>query len=278
MAVRCLLTLLVLSVISSSTACGSFRPGGTDPQRPRTDEASVALTGRVLYGLVQSLDAWGRRAGHLPGDLTTLNTQASDAWDREITYRSSGLRFELRSAGPDNMLETRDDVVAIGQVGRNRPCELRSERRVDRWEELAPPCIPDIPIVVLPLCPSLRLAEVTPPRPVSYSDSVAAVGKQLVGIARRIDGASREVGGLIPTLRIPGAEPVGEYWGFWDVWRNAIQYTPQRDAFELRSAGSDRRLGTADDLVLHGRLGRPVQCEYQVGGARRTCELPPPSC
>lgn len=275
---KCVMATLLLSVVGSSSACGSLNPGGTRPEKPRADADSVEFTGRVLYGLVQSLDAWGRRAGHLPADLAAVDAQTRDAWGREIGYRSSGLRFELRSAGADNLPETSDDVVATGQLGRNRPCELRSERRVDRWEEFAPPCTPDTPVVVLPLCPSLLRAELTAPEPGSPTDSIAAVGVQLVGIARRIDGASREVGGLIPTMRIPGSEPLGRYWGFWDVWRNAIQYTFDDQVFELRSAGSDRLKGTADDLVLVARLGQPVRCEYRVGGVRRTCQLPPPPC
>ncbi len=150
---------------------------------------------------------------------------------------------------------------------------------MDRWEDFAPPCRPEASVVVLPLCPTLLRAEVTTPlAPMTSSDSVAAVGVQLVGIARRIDGASREAGGLIPTLRIPGSEPLGRYWGFWDIWGTSIQYAPQSESFEVRSAGSDRFLGTADDLVLNGRLGQPIRCEYQVGSARHTCESPPPPC
>lgn len=272
-----LFTTLTLSAASIASACGAFRGVDPDPRQAHSPESSIGRTERTLYGLVQSLDAWGREAGHLPNADIALVARARDDWNRDILYRSAGLRFELRSSGPDHVLDTSDDIVATGQVGRDRPCELRNGTRVERWEEFAPPCSSDAPVVVLPHCPSLLRADLATPNVGPTGDSVAVVGTQLVGIARRIDGASRRVGGLVPTLRIPGAEPVGE-WGFWDIWRNRIQYVREGSTFIVRSVGSDRLIGTEDDITVRGVLGEPVRCEYLTRGMFRVCELPPPPC
>lgn len=241
------------------------------------------LTSRILYGLVQSLDGYGRREGRLPDDLESLERgigeRARDAWGRPLRYRSSGLRYELRSSGGDDVFETSDDIVATGQAGRNRPCEIVIASRVVTWAEFAPRCAADRPVAVLPLCPSLLRAALTTGTGVTAGDSVSAAGMQLVGIARRVDGASREVGGVVPTLRpVPGSDRVGAQWGFRDIWGTELLFVAEDAAFTLRSAGRDLRFDTEDDIVVAARPGREVLCRYNVGSTHRTCDVPPPPC
>jgi hypothetical protein len=279
---RSTFSTLVLVCAISSSACGMLSHSGS-LGGPAHQEDTGSLTERTLYGLVQSLDNHGRRAGSLPTSLASVlggdRQQVLDSWKHEIRYRSSGLRFELRSAGADGAIETVDDIVATGQVGRNRPCELRNGSLVVRWEEFAPPCTPAGPVTVLPLCPGLLRADLGSNPGTSQLDSVDVVGRQLVGVARRIDGASREVGGLIPTLRpVLGSKPLGNYWGFTDVWGNAIHYSRFGDAFELRSAGRDRTLNTTDDVAVRSTVGQIQLCEFHIGQSQQICGTLPPPC
>lgn len=78
------------------------------------------------------LDRYGRPAGQLPATLDPVLERWSggtgrDIWGRPIRYLPNGLRYELRSAGRDGAFDTGDDIVFTGQLGRNRPCEVRHE-------------------------------------------------------------------------------------------------------------------------------------------------------
>jgi hypothetical protein len=274
-----LVVLLVIGALSGASACGTRPQYGSAEMLGDRAEA-VSLTSRILYGIVQALDAYGREAGTLPEHLAELSEAGTeDAWGRKLHYAESGLRFEVRSAGPDGRFGTDDDIVATGQVGRNRPCEIRSEASVTRWEEFAPRCAPDSAVRVLPLCPGLLRAGTVVGLPLTDPDGVEATGRTLVAIAWRIEGASRPVGGLLPTLRpVFGAQPQGANWGFRDSWGNSIRYSPRDETFEVRSAGPDQEEGTEDDIVVRGRLGEPSPCEFQMGAERRRCDEPPPPC
>jgi hypothetical protein len=54
-----------------------------------------------------------------------------------------------------------------------------------------------------------------------------------------------------------------------DPWRHRVVYTPHGDEYELRSAGPDGILQTADDVVRTGLLPRPHSGRAATGTGSR---------
>ena len=256
----------------------SIHPVG-HPHPDRTHRDSVLATGRRLIGLVAHVDAYARESGALPADLSPVVTRIPgagertvDLWGRAVRYIARSQRFELRSAGGDGAFDNADDIVVLGRLGRQIPCEVREEERTFGYDEMAPPCT-DSPIPVLALCPALEHADAAEEVLSAPADPVLATGRRLVGLARRADWHARRMGGAPPTLRafVGFREPV-------DAWERRVRYTPQEWEFELRSAGGDGVFATGDDVVVTAPLGRAVPCEFQAGGETATCDAPPPPC
>jgi hypothetical protein len=264
------------------TACVATNSCAARPATHGDDSAGARedQTARSLYALVLDLDSLGRIHGELPAELSAdlpIANRPRDRWGRTVRFTPSGLRFELRSAGGDGIFGTGDDIVAAGQVGRNRPCEMVIGPRIVRWDEFAPRCSPEEPVRVYPTCPQLVRAGLHVAAP--SGDGVASTGLEMVGIAWRIDGESRQVGGLIPTLRpVLRSERIGTGWGFIDAWGNPLLYTGRENAFELRSAGPDGLRHTDDDIIVDAVVGQVARCEYRIGSELHTCEAVPPAC
>ena len=101
--------------------------------RPKPDPPR---TTRTNLGLLQALvTAYERRTGSLPerlADLPAAGMQPdpwlADGWGQAIRYTRRGSEFELRSAGPDGVFETSDDLAADERVPIAIPdCEQRDD-------------------------------------------------------------------------------------------------------------------------------------------------------
>jgi hypothetical protein len=111
------------------------------------------VTGIILYTLARYVGEHSARTGELPPALDPIvavrpevwvwerYATGTDVWGRTVRYTPGGGGFQLRSAGPDGVFDTADDLVAQGLLGRDRPCTVRNEFRETRH---APPC-PDEP-------------------------------------------------------------------------------------------------------------------------------------
>lgn len=253
-------------------------------ERTESPGDSVFETRQRLISLLEFVDASGRPSRSLPLSLAPVLRShaglARDAWGHEFTYVRQGLHFELRSPGPDARLNTADDIVMSGQLGRNIPCETRVGGRIVRYDDLAPPCAADAEVVVLPPCARLDpIRYVTEPTPSSRKDSLLLTGRRLVRFARGVDYEGRARGGLPPTVRsVPGYPRVGDGWEFADAWDRPVRYTPREKTFEMRSMGPDGTLGTPDDVVVAAELGRTIPCQFQSNSNVFRCGDPPPPC
>lgn len=280
---RWLMALLPLAVAPVLGGCPA-------PAVPRpTQEGVYSNTGPVratlvrMGSVVEFVDAYGRPTRTLPPDLDPVlrdvGNVENDGWGRAFRYVPRGLRFDVRSAGLDGEFDTRDDIVVLGQLGRNVACEVRVAgvvRRTDSW----PPCTPDAEIVIIPLCPQLvppGLAVETTPS--STRDSVLLTGRRLVRFARSVDRSGRERGALPPSMRfVTGYPRVGNGWELADAWGRAVRYQPRGGNFEMRSAGSDALLDTPDDIVLSAQLGHDIPCEFTTEQGVARCGDAPPRC
>lgn len=117
-------------------------------ERDVTRRDSVLTSGRGLVRLVFYVGEYGKTYGSLPTTLAPVlasseraREQALDPWRRSVRYIVRERNYELRSAGVDGIFHTADDVIVLGQFGRNIPCELRDEDRVITYEDVAPRCI-----------------------------------------------------------------------------------------------------------------------------------------
>lgn len=105
---------------------------------------SVQVTSVRVYELVVHLDEHRREQGRLPATVDPVldrSGQAAgfDIWGHELRYTLRGAEYEVRSAGPDHLFGTPDDIIALAEFGRDRPCEVRNEYRVFR-PAAVPPC------------------------------------------------------------------------------------------------------------------------------------------
>lgn len=72
-----------------------------------------------LSSLQHRIEGYRSQAGRLPASLEEVfpdsaerRVLARDAWEETIAFRPLANDYELRSGGPDRVLETRDDLVA----------------------------------------------------------------------------------------------------------------------------------------------------------------------
>ena len=141
--------LLIAGAAVVFNACGR-----ASPPVPRLNESldfallvredSVAATGFRIYRLVRAIDQVARPNGEAPATLQAVAAQLGsvedvDAWGRKLWYQREGSWFEVRSSGSDGVLSTVDDIVAIGRLGLNDPCQLWNEYRVVT-HNLSPAC------------------------------------------------------------------------------------------------------------------------------------------
>jgi hypothetical protein len=135
--------LVILAACAAVVASGCLPRRGNPPLRPPamvTRRDSVRASWRLVY-------AYTRGVGHysqLPETLAPIIAASEagpdlDVWGRRIRYRPDGRRFEVRSSGSDGVFDTNDDIVALGQLGRDQPCEIHDEFGVWIGE---PPCAP----------------------------------------------------------------------------------------------------------------------------------------
>jgi hypothetical protein len=261
------------------------------PQEPRilphgivTRRDSVEAAWGLAYAYVRAVDHYARPRGELPRTLGPVVETGEagpdvDVWGRNLQYRPDGLRFEVRSGGSDGLFETNDDIVALGQVGRDRPCEMRSEFAVTTGVGFEPPCAIGLDVVVLPRCPQLtRGTHLDDEIPPTHSDSVLVMGLRLVRIARGIDGIGRDLGGLPLSLRpVPSFSKL-DMEAIGDIWRRPVRYHRQDRDFEVRSAGPDGEFDTDDDIAVNGQLGQTLPCAFRTSRGMVTCNEPPPPC
>jgi hypothetical protein len=104
------------------------------------------------------------------------------------------------------------------------------------------------------------------------------MGLRLVRIARAVDGAGRDLGGLPLNL-----QPVSSFsrlsdTEIGDIWGRAVRYRVQGQEFEVRSAGMDGRFDTEDDIAVTGQLGRTLRCTFRSERGVVACDEPPPPC
>lgn len=284
---------IVIGCVGALLCACAPPPPVLGPHVTVSKQDSVGVAFRLVYAYVRAVDRYARPAGELPASLEPV-VQAGEAgpdtdpWGRSLRYRPAGLRFEVRSSGADGVFETNDDITAVGQLGRNQPCAIRDEFRLWSGVGFEPPCDLDAVVVVLPQCPELGEAvNLVDARPRDRPDSVRVMGLRLVRIARAVDGIGRDLGGLplslrpVPTPPQPqpstgvhtlGMDEIGDLWG------RPLRYVRNGNAYEIRSAGSDGRHGTADDVWIEGQLARMVPCSFRVGDETLRCNEPPPAC
>lgn len=262
-------------------ACGP-RPPEPRPHVATMRQDSVGVAWRLVYAYVRAVDQYARPTGALPSSLEPVVRAGEagpdvDPWGRAIRYRPAGLRFEVRSSGSDGIFETNDDITALGRLGRNQPCSVRDEFRHWTGVGFEPPCEDEI--VVLPRCPELNEVSNRPDAtPRDQRDSVRVMGLRLVRIARAVDGIGRDLGGLPLTLRpVPSPyklsmEEIGDLWG------RPLRYVRNGRDYEIRSAGSDGRFESDDDIRIEGRLATTIPCAYRAGDEVFQCDESPPGC
>ena len=236
--------LFAITLVAGCSPSMRASLNGSAPRpSPYASMDSLERARQLVYAYTRAVDRYARPIGELPPTLEPVIRSGEagpdmDVWGRHVRYRPEGLRFEIRSAGPDGNYDTADDIIALGQLGRNQPCEVRDPSR--KWTGVGyePPCGANIPILVLPFCAGVaertwRDDEI----PFSRWDSVQTMGLRLVRIARAVDGVSRDLGGLplslqpVPSFSRLTTQEIG------DIWRNPVHYSPNGRQFELRSAG-----------------------------------------
>jgi hypothetical protein len=229
-----------------------------------------------LGRLVHLLDQLARPTGTLPATLDPVlqrfpDVSGRDLWGRTIRYSPSELQYELRSAGPDGEIETSDDIVSLGRLGRVLPCETRHGFGSLRFEDSAPPCS-GVPVLLVPPCPELMRSRVDVTGEPS-NDPNQVTGKNLIRYARQVDGHGRNMGALPVTLR-----QVVSNRDLVDSWGRPVRYTVRGRGFDLSSAGADGSFGSSDDIIVEGVLGRTIPCSFSIGNERFACDDPPPAC
>lgn len=266
---------LVAAVIAGG--CGSGVEPSQTPAPGQLQPSSIPAAVAQLGELVHLIDHYARPRGRLPSSLGPVIEGFSassdrDPWGRPLRYRADEARFELRSAGADGRLDTGDDIVALGRLGRNLPCEIRDPTQVVDYADSVPPCAETDP-PVLPRCEPLKwIPEPSFPAR-SPQDSVLLAGRRLVAYVRNVNGHGRDVGGLPTHLRqvISNRDLV-------DPWGGPIRYSTEGIRFELLSAGSDREFATHDDIIVRATLGERIPCEFRAAEKTLQCSDPYPVC
>src|SRR5512135_1286769 len=122
MKLRGLLIVLLLAVVIVYavffTKVTKGGKGGLETMVDKYLESKIELTGVNLETLAREILLYAGEAEGLPESLEALRrlhpaaASAADAWGRKIRYeRLSDSSFRLRSAGPDGVFDTGDDIV-----------------------------------------------------------------------------------------------------------------------------------------------------------------------
>ena len=111
-----LLALVIVYAIFFTKVGGG--KGGLAIQVDKYLESKIKLTQADLESLSREVLTYASEGEGLPESLEALRRfhptagALPDAWGRKIRYeRLSDSSFRLRSAGPDGVFETRDDIV-----------------------------------------------------------------------------------------------------------------------------------------------------------------------
>ncbi len=248
-----------------------------------TRQDSVRVTIARIYALVRTTDRIGRSAGALPQTLVDDDPKPGfngrDPWGQVLHYTTAGRTFEIRSAGSDGAIGTTDDIVATGRLGRAMPCEMRHDGQTTTWDRVAPPCERMTTKWIYPLCPALSESDrMDRSIPATRRDSILAMGQRLVRVARAIDGYGREIGAAPESLRGPRIWARTADGGLQDLWGSDVRYQVNGEEFELTSAGPDRNLDTADDIIVRAAIGSGVACEFRTEWGEQRCVEPTPAC
>jgi hypothetical protein len=146
------LVVLIGSAAMLAAGCSPpppLPPPRMQPHTPVSRRDSVAETGTMMYTMARHTGEYGGSLGRLPSTFEPIveahphvwvwqrYANGADVWGRPVRYSPDGTRFELRSAGPDGVFDTADDIVMMGMLGRDRPCSSRNEYRSHVFE---PPC------------------------------------------------------------------------------------------------------------------------------------------
>lgn len=112
-----------------------------------TRRDSILAVGQRLVRVARAIDGYGREIGTTPetfrGPVIWGRTQDGrllDLWGTGVRYRTAGERFELTSAGPDQSLDTADDIIVRAEIGSGVPCEFRTQWGDQRCAEPTPEC------------------------------------------------------------------------------------------------------------------------------------------
>lgn len=272
---------LVLASISS--ACGGIGRNADSRGAPISPEDSVRDASSRLYTLVSAVDRVGREAGGLPSTLSEVGQEPGvaliDPWAKAHRYSLHGNVFEIRSAGRDGTFDSVDDIIAIGRLGRAIPCEIQQSGITMYWDDAVPRCGAEGPESVYRLCPALSRADrVEREVPETTRDSMMAMGRRLVRVARAIDGFGREIGVLPTSLRGPVIWARTDRGELLDLWGTPVRYSRSGTTYELRSLGPDRQHQSNDDIVTRGQLGTTIPCEFHALFEIHRCSEPPPNC
>jgi hypothetical protein len=276
-------SLVAVAAVVSACGIGFRNQIPHDLDALRTTQDSVRQTGMRLHALVGAVDRAGRGAGALPATFDDVGGERgvapADLWGKEFRYSATGNAFEIRSAGRDGAFDSADDIVATGRLGRSIPCEIRDERQTTRWDNVAPRCDAVRIERIYPLCPVLDRADrVERDVPATQADSVRAMGRRLVRVARAVDGFGRQLGTVPPSLRGPVIWDRNRGGELPDLWATLVRYSTEGNRFELRSAGPDRVFDSADDIVVEAVLGSSIVCRFRTEGGEESCSEAPPPC
>jgi len=83
-------------------------------------KGQVAAT-EVMIGMAEdAIEARAEESGVLPSvdEAQELIAEFEDAWGNALRYEPSGDDFTIRSAGPDGVFDTSDDIVSSGESPR----------------------------------------------------------------------------------------------------------------------------------------------------------------
>ncbi|MBB4637982.1 hypothetical protein FHS01_004041 [Longimicrobium terrae] len=119
------------------------------PERivPATQRDSISATGRRLVRVARAIDGYGREIGTLPETFRGPGIghrddrgELPDMWGTIVRYVRAGTAFELRSAGPDRIHGSADDIAVSATLGSSIPCLFRTQWGDEQCWEAPPAC------------------------------------------------------------------------------------------------------------------------------------------
>jgi hypothetical protein len=114
---------------------------------PATRDDSIRTFGERLVRVAWRIEGAGRELGALPVDWRQVPVWGRgdgwdlvDLWGTAVRYTPDGPRYELRAAGPDRLLDTRDDILVTGTLGTLAPCVYRANGAMHPCTQVPPDC------------------------------------------------------------------------------------------------------------------------------------------